>query len=323
MKDVSSLQEDVILERDDVKEESNNLNVLYLRNQLSKKQLKFIDGVEDILTNRPEEIGFVCRSMVAASMPHSKILGIQYKRFNNNFILSIVGNVEAGGIPYGTYPRLILSWLSTEVVKTQSRDIILGDSLSAFMKSLGLSVTGGRWGTVTRFKDQLKRLFSAHISFTYQDKVQGKWITANINIADRADIYWNPMAPEYINLFKSKITLGEVFYEEIKKAPIPVDIRAINLLKESSLALDIYFWLTYRLSYLKSPLLLSYENLQSQFGSGYSNTPQGRYEFKRKFLIQLKKVLSVYQDARVNISEDGLFIKPSFSHIVKLNSKKI
>ena len=63
-----------------------------------------------------------------------------------------------------------------------------GDSLSAFMKSLGLSVTGGRWGTITRFKDQLKRLFSAHITFTYQDKAQGKWITANINIADRADI---------------------------------------------------------------------------------------------------------------------------------------
>ena len=320
MKNILPLQGNNVSE-EDVEKKPDNLSLAYLKEQLSKKQLKFIDGVEDIIANRPEEIGFVCRSMVAASMPHSKVSGIQYRRSNNNFTLSITGNIEAGGIPYGTYPRLILSWVSTEVIRTQSREIVLGDSLSAFMKSLGLSVTGGRWGTITRFKDQLKRLFSAHIMFTYQDKAQGKWITANINIADRADIYWDPMTPENINLFKSKITLGEVFFDEISKAPIPVDIRAINLLKESSLALDIYFWLTYRLGYLQTPLLLSYENLQLQFGSGYSNTPQGRYEFKRKFLVQLEKVLSVYQDARIKISEKGLFISPSPSHIIKFNKK--
>ena len=292
---------------------SNFINNSYL----TEKQLKFFDAVNDISINRSDEIGFVCRSMVAASMPHSKVSGIQYKRTNNNFTLTIIGNEEAGGLPYGTYPRLILSWLATEVVKTQSREILLGASLSSFMKSLGLAVTGGRWGTITRFKEQLKRLFSAHISFTYHDKTQGRLITTNINVADEAQIFWNPDNPNQIDLFRSKIILGETFFKEIIKAPIPIDIRAINLLKESSLALDIYFWLVYRLGYLKSPLLLTFENLQIHFGGGYTDTPQGKYEFKRKFLIQLNKVRSIYQEARIVINEKGLTIKPSATHILK------
>jgi hypothetical protein len=185
------------------------------------------------------------------------------------------------------------------------------------MKKLGLQVTGGRWGTVSRFKDQLKRLFAAQISFTYEDKKKGQWVRANMNIADKASIFWNPEHPDRIDLFKSQILLGEIFYEEIKKSPIPVDIRAINGLKDSSLALDIYFWLTYRLSYLNSTIDLSYEQLQMQFGAGYEDTRQGRYEFKRKFNIQLKKVLTIYPKAKVKILEDGIKISRSNPHISK------
>ena len=136
-------------------------------------------------------------------------------------------------------------------------------------------------------------------------------------IADKTELFWNPAKVDQMDAFKSKIFLSEFFYEEILKAPIPIDIRAINALKDSSLALDIYFWLTYRLSYLKNPLELSFDNLQIQFGGDYSNTAQGRYEFKRKFIIQLKKVLTIYQDAKIKVHEDGLSIRPSCTHIAK------
>lgn len=106
------------------------------------------------------------------------------------------------------------------------------------MKKLGLQVTG-RWGTVSRFKDQLKRLFAAQISFTYEDK-KGAVGQGKHEHVDKASI-WNPEHPDRIDLFKSQILLGEIFYEEIKKSPIPVDIRAINGLKDSSLALTSTF----------------------------------------------------------------------------------
>ena len=302
-----------------LKKSSRRVNPSKTEFYITQRQKKILDIAADIMENDPIDIGFVCRSMVSASMPHSRVKGDKYRRKSHNFTLEITGNDEAGGVPYGTYPRLILSWIASEVVRSGKREITLGHSLSEFMKKLGLQVTGGRWGTVSRFKDQLKRLFSAQISFTYEDKKKGQWVRANMNIADKASIFWNPEHPDRIDLFKSQILLGEIFYEEIKKSPIPVDIRAINGLKDSSLALDIYFWLTYRLSYLNSTIDLSYEQLQMQFGAGYEDTRQGRYEFKRKFNIQLKKVLTIYPKAKVKILEDGIKISRSNPHISKKN----
>lgn len=262
-----------------------------------------------------ESIGFICRSMVSASMPHSKFSGLVYKRENQKFHLSIIGNPSAGGIPYGTYPRLLLSWIASEVVRTQKREIILGDSLSNFMKKMGLCVTGGRNGTLSRFKDQLRRLFSSTISITYVDEKEGKWLSTNMTIADKVHLFWDPSNPENLNLFKSKIFLNECFYKEILNSPIPVDIRAINALKDSSLSLDIYFWLTYRMNYLKKPLLLSFEKLHAQFGAGYDLSSHGKYEFKRKFLHQLKQVLIIYPEANVKIKTNGIELFSSHTHI--------
>jgi hypothetical protein len=42
-------------------------------------------------------------------------------------------------------PRILLAWMTTEAVRTQSRELVLGDSLSRFMRSLDLVPTGGRW----------------------------------------------------------------------------------------------------------------------------------------------------------------------------------
>lgn len=91
----------------------------------SKKEQKILNISFDIVHNEPEEIGFVFRSMVSASLHHSKPLRLTHIRSSHNFIISIIGNREAGGIPYGTYPRLILSWVDSEIVKKQSREYVL------------------------------------------------------------------------------------------------------------------------------------------------------------------------------------------------------
>ena len=46
-------------------------------------------------------------------------------------------------LPYGNLPRLLLAWVCTEAVRTQRRELILGDSLSAFMRSVGVYNGGG------------------------------------------------------------------------------------------------------------------------------------------------------------------------------------
>lgn len=49
------------------------------------------------MENDPIDIGFVCRSMVSASMPHSRVKGDKYRRKSHNFTLEITGNDDAGG----------------------------------------------------------------------------------------------------------------------------------------------------------------------------------------------------------------------------------
>ena len=76
----------------------------------------------------------------------------------------------AGGdnkLPFGNYPRLLLAWVSTEAVRTQSRVIVLGSSLAKFMRELGIYSSGGREGT--KLRNQMRRLFDCTVQLTYND----------------------------------------------------------------------------------------------------------------------------------------------------------
>jgi hypothetical protein len=209
----------------------------------------------------------------------------------------------------------MLSWLSTEAVRTKSPHLELGDSLSAFMNALGISPTGGRWGTIPRLKDQMQRLFTSTVSCTYDNTTEGQWSDVGFRIANEIHLWWDPKNPKQSALWGSSIDLSESFYKEVVDRPVPIDLRAIRALKSSSMALDIYCWLTYRNSYLKKPTNIPWELLRMQFGTGYKDTKQGRYEFKRQFKNQLKKVLVIYPDAKVNVDGEHLLLLPGRTHI--------
>ena len=89
---------------------------------LTKQQEKLLLAREQTTDELRHELGFVCRMMVTASMPHSKVSGHLYQRKTNNLTLSIV-SAEEGCVPYGVYPRLILAWLISEVVLHNCRPL--------------------------------------------------------------------------------------------------------------------------------------------------------------------------------------------------------
>ena len=111
--------------------------------------------------------------------------------------------------------------------------------------------------------------------------------------------------------WSSTVSLSSEFYSEIVRHAVPVDLRALRLLKRSALALDIYAWLTYRLSYLSSPVLIPWRTLEAQFGAHYAR----RRDFRRKFRAHLVDVIQVYPQARARPSERGLTLLPSRSHV--------
>ena len=96
-------------------------------------------------------LGFMARALVLATMPYKDPKTDAYVRSNGDFRLRIVAGYE-GGIPFGIYPRLLMSWVTTEAVQNKSPVIELGDSLSQFLREvLELRSTGGgRRGRLTR-----------------------------------------------------------------------------------------------------------------------------------------------------------------------------
>ena len=81
------------------------------------------------------DLGFMARLMALCSLPRSNPGNQhQYKRVNGPYklILSRTGEYK---LPFGNLPRLLMAWLSTEAVRTQSRELVLGRSLSEFIRS--------------------------------------------------------------------------------------------------------------------------------------------------------------------------------------------
>ena len=82
--------------------------------------------------------GFLARTMALCSLPRTNPGNRhQYKRANGPFKLVMVAGAD-NKLPYGNLPRLILAWICTEAVRTQSRELVLGKSLSKFMRTLGI-----------------------------------------------------------------------------------------------------------------------------------------------------------------------------------------
>ena len=268
-------------------------------------------AIETESAQDPGALGFMERAMVQATLPHKKVEGTYFERKNGNFTLSMLASPKIG-LPYGSVPRLLLAWVTTEAVRTKSRELELGDSMAAFMAELGMSRQGSN---IASLKNQTRRLFNATVSATYED---GKRIAdIGYRLADRTVLWWNPNEPEQAGLWQSTITLSETFFNEVVHRPVPVDMRAIKALKQSPMALDTYTMLTYRMSYLKQPTVILWPSLAFQLGSDYAEL---RF-FKRAFLQELRNVMLVYSGVRVEVLDYGLKIMPSLTHIPKAQGR--
>ena len=118
------------------------------------------------------DLGFMARLMALCCLPRTNPGNRkEYVRRNGPYKLGMTAGID-NKLPYGTIPRLLLAWVSTEAVRTQSRELILGRSLSEFMRKLNIySTSGGSRGDRTRLRNQMRRLFNAHVQLVYEDKL--------------------------------------------------------------------------------------------------------------------------------------------------------
>jgi len=267
-------------------------------------------AIETVDARSAGELGFMPRILVQATLPHSRPMVHEFERVNGRCSLHLTSPPSVG-LPYGSYPRLVLAWLTTEAVRTKSPEIRLGATFSEFMYRLGLTPVTGKRGTVPRLRDQLHRLFSTTIRWTYTDEARGRASGRGLVIAGEHELWWSPRDPAQQPSWRSRVVLDREFFDEIASSAVPVDLRAVRLLKRSPLALDIYVWLTYRMSYLRRPCLIPWNALRTQFGADYSRTR----DFQIRFCSQMSQVVGIYPDLRVETRLTAVLLKPSPTHV--------
>ena len=270
------------------------------------------------------DLGFMARTMALCSLPRTNPGNRkEYVRRNGPYTLVM----SAGGLnklPFGNLPRLLLAWVCTEAVQTRSRVLVLGKSLSDFMRSLGVySSSAGRGGVQTRLRNQMDRLFSASVQLIYEDE-HGKQFIAS-HIADRGEFWWNPRRPDQPSLWDSKIELGEKFFNEIIRHPVPLNMNTLTALKRSPLGLDLYLWLVYRTFALRAPKRLTWRLLYSQFGA-HPDKASDRVTvdaFRTDCLRELKKIKLAWPSLNYTTAPGVLILLPSTPAIAPLNQGQL
>lgn len=290
---------------------------------LTHAQFKLLNAADEIWNNpaTEKEATYIARQLMQATLPHSDPGNVPvWTRKNGNLTLAIQPGVnietkKSYGYPYGTIPRLLLFWMTTEALRTKSRHLELGNSLSAFMAELGLNPDNGSLGAkrsdARRLKDQMERLFNAFISFQgdFQHETRIGTARHNMLVARKTVLWWNLSNPDQQALWGSWVELGKDFYKAIISTPVPVDIRALKALKNSPLALDLYSWLTYeayRAHKKSQSRFISWKLLHNQFGAEYAEVRN----FQQKARGALTKVKQIYPSLQLGRKRGGIEILP-------------
>lgn len=277
-------------------------------------------------------LGFYARALAMCVTPYKDPKSYFYKRKNGDFELTIL---SSQGVPFGVIPRLLMSWVTTECVRTKSPVLKVGASLSNFLRNvLDMQSGGGVRGNSTRVRNQMIKLFSSHIDAAHIGKDNRSFTMKNVSFAeelnlnfDELDTYfkskettlWIPQR-EDVGAWESELILNKKFFEECVTCPVPIDLRAYKALKGSPFAMDIYTWLTYRMSYLRRESKIPWEALMLQFGANFNSSvddiTSARRNFKKQFELAMKGVIVVYPNVNVDTSHSQyLILRPSNPHI--------
>lgn len=295
---------------------------------LTTRQRQMIDEslkIEQKEARSAGSLGFMSRALVQVTLPHKDPKTLYYERTNGKLSLTVRGH-KAYGVPFGTIPRIVLAWMSTEAVRTKDPTLHLGCSASDFSSKLGLHYNGN---DLARLKKQSLALARSAISIDCHDKSTNSIAFDDIKITSRGFVFWTEKNIEQPSLWQSTLTLTDDFYNAVTTRPMPMDMRVYQALSKSPLAMDIYTWLTYRVFILRvsghKQALILWLGLKEQLGNGYANNADGLASFKFNFKKQLKKVLLFYPEVRECLIDVGKYLKmlPCKLHIANNNEAKL
>jgi hypothetical protein len=268
-----------------------------------------VEAAAAYMADEDNGIGFLYSGWCQAALPHRRLPDDADWQIQTDRLTMIVepgrkpgpgGKTIMAGVPYGSRARLIMLYLQSEALRTQSRDVALGKSMREWLTRMGIPQGGKSIGGV---REQAERISRCRLSFHVT--AAGRAGLVNQNIVDSAIFLESDGSQE--SLFVDTARLSEGFYAQLQKHPVPLEEAAIRAINNNSMALDTYAWMAYRLHVLNAPTPISWKALKAQFGGGFV----AMKNFRVTFLESLRLSLAVYRDAKVDVEERGLVLHPS------------
>lgn len=214
-------------------------------------------------------------------------------------------------LPFGPKARLILMHLCSEAIRQKSPTIEIAETFTAFVREMGFSDSGGKKGPLTAFKEQLNALSSCsiRISSTEPNKMKAKQF---FPIEDME--VWLSTDTRQKSLWPSTVTFSSVMYESLQRHALPVNARVVKALQGSSRKLDIYFWLGWRLHNINEPLVISWDAIAEQFGTGFTR----QRAFRAKFNEEIAHIKEVLPKLPMKLTDTGLILQPADPDVLAL-----
>ena len=275
---------------------------------LALQEGKLLDVATEIYGNSPrgDDMAFTHAVFCQVGLPRSRVEGREFMRQSGAAWVNVqAGYLDEGQgpvqqpVPYGALPRLALAHLSTHAVRHKTREIPIGDSAAQFLELMGMDTQGARY---TNLRRQMHALAACRLQLGYKGR------TFNGQAIEQFDAWLANKDIKQRALWPGLMVLTEHFYSSLLKGAVPLDLRALHVLKGSALALDVYAWLAYRLHRIEGRgVTVHWAPLREQFAQEYTGKDADK-NFKGAFLPQLRKVLAVYPQAKVKPVRGGLLL---------------
>lgn len=274
-----------------------------------------------------QTIGFVSRIFCQVALPHRDPGQIQsWRRTNGSVTLRLTPGCiirdgqQIDAYPFGVIPRYLLAWMTTEIsrggsaVHDDGLTLDLGGSMNAFLRQIGFKTGGGGpRGNGTRLRDQITRIATSSITITdTRETYNGAWNfqAENFAFVRNINLWWSSRPSDDESLWPNTIRITEAWRDSIQTSAVPLDTRGLAIIQQAKagpMALDLYYWLAHRLFSVTKTTLIPWVLLSRQFGSQYAEL----HKFKAAIIKQLRIVSIAYPQARINLNDDGLILKPS------------
>jgi hypothetical protein len=263
------------------------------------------------------DVVWQARLLVQVGLPHrdpgdvlawSRVNGRIALQLQPGVITDDRGETRSLGLPSAGWPRLVLIDLVTEAVRNHSRTVELGSSVAEYLRRIapptGRSPNGRDYRALHTQMDRL--LGCRAIVRDVEHPVQ-----TSLQVASGHALWWDVKRPEDRSLWPSQVVLDADFYDRLVDRPVPLDRRAVWALRGSSLALDLYVWATYRVTYLDAPIVVPWASLRQQLGSHYT-----RDRDLRRYVVQaMRAVGELWPEVRWQAMVGGLVLAPSRPHV--------